>query len=411
RFVDRVNLHWLEEYHADGYRFDLSKGFTQTNNPDNVGAWNNYDGSRVGLLQRMADVIWTDFPDAYLILEHFAANNEEQELSDYGMMLWGNMNHAYNELTMGWVATSSFDGISYKERFFNDPHLVGYMESHDEERLMFRNSAFGNTSNADHNTQNAETALQRGEMAAALFFTVPGPKMVWQFGELGYDEELNDCRLCPKPLHWEYYNNPARNHLYMVYKALIDLKLDNEAFQTDNFAIQTTGVAKQLRLLDESMNVVVIANGDVIAQDIIPPFPAAGTYYDYFSGESIEVVDAFATFNMTPGEFHIYTTEPLPTPELVTGIGDFDQAVYQIKNYPNPFNQSLNITYHLPKTGKVRLSIVDILGREVAVLQNGIEQAGEQIISWQASSLESGTYFFVLETEDGKATGKLNKVK
>ena len=42
-FVDSVNLYWISEYHFDGFRFDLSKGFTQTNNPTDVGKWGQYD--------------------------------------------------------------------------------------------------------------------------------------------------------------------------------------------------------------------------------------------------------------------------------------------------------------------------------------------------------------------------------
>ncbi len=87
-FVDTVNHYWIHEYQFDGYRFDLSKGFTQTNYGDNVGAWSSYDAGRIALLKRMADEIWSNTPDAYVILEHFANNDEEKELADYGMMLW-----------------------------------------------------------------------------------------------------------------------------------------------------------------------------------------------------------------------------------------------------------------------------------------------------------------------------------
>ena len=61
-----------------------------------------YDQSRIDLLTRMADTIWSSFPDAYVILEHFAENSEETVLSNYGTMLWGNMNYEYNEATMGY---------------------------------------------------------------------------------------------------------------------------------------------------------------------------------------------------------------------------------------------------------------------------------------------------------------------
>ncbi len=121
-FVDRVNEYWLTEFKFDGFRFDLSKGFTQ-NYTNDVNAWSAYDQSRINLLKRMADKIWTVDSSAYVILEHFAANTEEIVLSNYGMMLWGNHNHDYNEATMGY--TSNFSGISYKNRGWANPNLVG----------------------------------------------------------------------------------------------------------------------------------------------------------------------------------------------------------------------------------------------------------------------------------------------
>jgi len=48
-FVDRVNKYWVEKFHVDGYRFDLSKGFTQKNSGDNVGLWGQYDASRIAI--------------------------------------------------------------------------------------------------------------------------------------------------------------------------------------------------------------------------------------------------------------------------------------------------------------------------------------------------------------------------
>ncbi len=55
-FVDRVNEYWLKQFKFDGFRFDLSKGFTQ-NFPIDVGQWSQYDQSRINILTRMADKI------------------------------------------------------------------------------------------------------------------------------------------------------------------------------------------------------------------------------------------------------------------------------------------------------------------------------------------------------------------
>ncbi|MDZ7681754.1 MAG: alpha-amylase family glycosyl hydrolase [Fodinibius sp.] len=186
-YVDRVTRYWLEEFNADGYRYDFTKGFTQ-----NPGDGSAYDSDRIRLLKRMADQQWAVHDSSYVILEHLTANQEEEELSDYGMLLWGNLNYNYNQSTMGYSQDSDFSGISYTNRGWDDPHLLGYMESHDEERLMYRNIQFGNSS-GNYDITELETALNRNKMAAAFFFTVPGPKMMWQFGELGYDKSINLC--------------------------------------------------------------------------------------------------------------------------------------------------------------------------------------------------------------------------
>jgi hypothetical protein len=72
------------------------------------------------------------------------------------MMLWGNMNYQYNEATMGY--SSNLSGASYTSRGWTKPHLVAYMESHDEERLMFKNLQYGN-SNGDYNIKDIRVAL------------------------------------------------------------------------------------------------------------------------------------------------------------------------------------------------------------------------------------------------------------
>ena len=89
-WVKRILEYWIEEFKFDGFRFDLSKGFTQRNSGNDVGAWGNYDASRIAILKDYADYIWSLDSTNYVILEHFAVNQEERELANYGMMIWEN---------------------------------------------------------------------------------------------------------------------------------------------------------------------------------------------------------------------------------------------------------------------------------------------------------------------------------
>ena len=119
------------------------------------------------------DFIWNIEPDALLILEHLAVNSEEKELSDYGFMLWGNLNHTFNEASMGYNNNSNFSGAIYTERGWSNPHLVSYMESHDEERLMYKNLEFGNES-GDYSVKDFSTAIDRQKLANTFYFLIPG---------------------------------------------------------------------------------------------------------------------------------------------------------------------------------------------------------------------------------------------
>jgi len=418
-FVDRVNKYWLEEFKFDGFRFDLSKGFTQFNSGGNVGLWGQYDQSRIDLLTRMADTIWASIPDAYVILEHFAENSEETVLSDYEMMLWGNMNHAYNEATMGY--SSNLSGATHVSRGWDDLHLVSYMESHDEERLMYKNLEFGNSS-GNYNIKNFPIAIQRIKLAAAFYFTIPGPKMIWQFGELGYDFSINypcmtnDCRLDPKPIRWDYFNDGNRRNLYKVFKALIDLR-DYDTFKTKNYTYRLDTQGKRLTLLDSTMNVNIIGNFGVQSLNMNPVFPETGWWYDYFSGDSIFISNVTDLILLQPGEFHIYSNVKLPTPEDgilldVEFLNDETVKDFHLKqNYPNPFNPSTTISFAISTTSNVNLTVYDILGNEVSILVDSELAPGRYNVTFNADQITSGIYFYTLKADSFIETKKMILLK
>jgi 1,4-alpha-glucan branching enzyme len=415
-FVDRVNRYWLEEFKFDGFRFDLSKGFTQFNSGGNVGLWSQYDQSRIDILKRMADSIWAAFPDAYVILEHFAENSEETVLSDYGMMLWGNMNYEYNEATMGYA--SNLSNATHHSRGWNDMHLVSYMESHDEERLMYKNLQYGNSSGS-YNIKSLPIAIQRIKLAAAFYLTIPGPKMIWKFGELGYDYSINwpcmteACRLDPKPPRWDYFNDGNRRNLYKVFEALIKLR-DYDAFHSQNYNYSLSTYTKRFTILHSTMNVNIIGNFNVTPMNINPQFPNSGWWYDYFNGDSINVSDTQAQISLEPGEFHIYTTVKLPTPEpgilldVETVINSETVTDFKLEqNFPNPFNSSTKINFIIPtiKTHsdaslRTTLKVYDVLGNEVVVLVDDYLPAGRYEVAFDASDLTSGVYFYTLNSGD-----------
>ena len=218
----------------------------------------------------MADHIWSVMPEAYVIMEHFAENSEEIELSEYGMMIWGNNNYNYAEAAMGYE--SDLTSASWHGRGWSMPHLVSYMESHDEERLMYKTLTWGNATTA-YNTKNPIIALKRLELNVLFFLTIPGPKMIWQFGELGYDISINENgRTGEKPIKWEYFSDSYRHRLYLFYKLINTLRKTEPAFSTDNFTHSLSSITKRLQLNGEDMKVNILGNFGVTSGLVFPAF-------------------------------------------------------------------------------------------------------------------------------------------
>ncbi len=81
------------------------------------------------------------------------------------------------------------------------------------------------------------------------------------------------------------------------------------------------------------------------------------------------------------------------------------------QNYPNPFNPSTIINFSLPTSSLVSLKVYDITGKEVKTLVNELRSAGRHNISFNASNLATGVYFYTLETENFKQTKKMLLIK
>jgi len=311
QFVDSVCAFWMQEYKVDGFRFDFTKGFTNT--PGD--GW-NYDPSRIEILKRMADEIWKRKKGALVILEHLTENTEEKELADYGMLLWGNLNYNVNEMTMGWGEEEGEYGFkgdiswaSYRQRGWSKPHLIAYMESHDEERLMFKNNEWGKVYNG-YDVKNLTTGLQRTAGATVLFFSLPGPKMIWQFGELGYDVSIDyNGRLGKKPIYWGYYDIPERKALFDVYAKMIDLRTKNNVFSATDFTIDFTNHFKTILLKSGGEAVLAMANFDVVEVTKNVRFDQTGVWRDYFTNHEITVTGPLHDVTLEAGEYRLYINE------------------------------------------------------------------------------------------------------
>lgn len=419
-FFNRVLKHWATEYKIDGYRFDFSKGLTQRPS-SNDGAFSAHDPARIAIIKAYTDTVKNVDPTSYFILEHFCADNEEKELADYGMMTWTNVWTQYQQASMGHPDNSNFDRVVHVAKGFNQAHSVGFMESHDEERITFKNIKYGNASGS-YNVKDTATALKRMELAATFLLTIPGPKMIWQFGELGYDYsrcylstngEGGDCdkKLDPKPIRWDYKNEARRQQVFNTYSQLNRLRNHQwykGVFQSATIERNLGAMFKWIKLTTtgDTSDLVVIGNFDVIPQTGTVTFPTAGTWYDYF-GNFIHVSTGTPqSFTLQPGEFHVYVNRNVNnvTPTPVVNV-PWNGATLEARLYPNPVvNTSYAVEIKLPQSSKTTIELYNGVGQFISTVYNGFLTNGTRVVNLPALQLNKGIYFLKLKTKDQAKT-------
>ncbi len=326
-FVHRVINFWLTNYKVDGFRWDLAGGFTQrqacdgTGNNCNESLWESYDTGRINIWTKYNNYMQAAAANSYCILEIFVNNAEETVETNAGMMVWGNENYNYNQATMGYKDGWDFSGGLYQTRGFSQPNLVTYMESHDEERLEFKNEQYG-ASSGNYSVKDSIVGLARDGMAAAFWSTQPGPKMLWQFGEQGYNFSINRCvngtinnacRTDPKPQFWGY-GDPYHKGLYNVYKDLIHLKTYPDYTNTFiNGAINynLSDTIKWQSIVGSNLSIMVFGNFGLTAKTATVTFPSTGTWYSYLTTNTISITSTAYTITLQPGEYYVYTNKDL----------------------------------------------------------------------------------------------------
>jgi len=414
-YTRRVIKHWVEDFKIDGFRWDLTKGFTQNCSGGDEGCTNNYQQDRVDVLKTYADYSWSLDPNHYVIFEHLGSDNEEQQWANHrenegkGIMLWGKMTDQYNELTMGNSGNKNFNRMGHKARGFAKPRLMGYAESHDEERLMYKNVTFGNNSTASHNVRDLNTALSRMSALGAVTLTIPGPKMIWHFGDLGMENSIftcddgtfggDDCKLSTKPQpQWEnnWLTDAARKKIYDDWARINELKINERVFEGD-YTITSGSLTPRVDIFDTSIpeselrNVVILTNFDVVAQTINTNFPIAGAWVDLMDASNNTTYSA-STITLQPGEFKIFGNQKSTlSSENVAFVNDI------LKVYPNPTSTTFSLSKNV-----LEVSVFDITGKQVKKFTNNVVKTN----SFSVTDLNTGIYFIKIKEENNKISTK-----
>lgn len=225
-----VVKYWMEEYHVDGYRFDLVKGLGDNDSyADNGDSGTNaYNASRIANMRAIQEAMIEINPDAIFINENLAGADEENAMAAYGQQNWANINNQGCQYAMGYSSNSSlnrFYAPSDSKRLWGS--TVSYLESHDEQRLAYQQITYGDQAVKG----SLDIQMKRLGCAAAQMILAPGAHMIWQFSELGNDENTKDAtggnNTSPKKVLWSYFDVPQRRDLYYTYASLAEIRRNN----------------------------------------------------------------------------------------------------------------------------------------------------------------------------------------
>lgn len=310
--------------------------------------------------------------------------------------------------------SSNLSWADYGNRGWSVPHAMVYMESHDEERLMYKNLQFGNSS-GNYSVKEESTALGRQELVSAFFYTIPGPKMLWQFGELGYDFSINycegggvndNCRLDRKPVRWDYFQDADRRRLYEITRGLIHFKTEYPVTNTTDYSLDVGGSNKRIHLNHPEFNTVVLGNFGVTSSSITPNFQSTGMWYDYTTGDSLMVTDVTAPITLEAGEYRLYTSQALAfTQDILSSDDEVLLPLSEVSIFPNPSQSSAQLQFSLTETSRVKIEVFATDGRLLQTLAQEQLPSGFHTQQLPTNQL-SGFYFIKLSTPAGSLVRK-----
>ncbi len=363
----RALSYWLQEFHVDGYRMDLSHGLCGCGLPSTYDHQKTLDNLTHYYQNGVLAAGDTEkHGEPYFILEHWGQNmgTQRPKLVQQGMLCWQNTNNAYSQTAMGWLK----DGDSFSDA--NRDGYVSYCESHDEERNFYKAKEWGNGYvKTDENFR-----LSRIAMNMAFNVLLNGPHMIWQFEEIGYDYSINSKKgssvisdanrtsTKEQPYSHGYFSEGVRMQQYKKIAQAIRLRtqLAPQVFKGDPKSVNI-GSGKELRTIlwgegDEAILVVGNFSSDKVKLYNLPE----GTWYNYYEGRP----QTDASMYLFPGTLLIFTGKHYDLPylpdsyEITTDVEDL------------PLSPVSSATYKVLQDGTLRIikpdgTNYDILGRKI----------------------------------------------
>lgn len=413
-YVTETIKTWMIDYKVDGFRWDLTKGFTNQCGATDFNCTEQYRTDRVAKLKAYTDIQWAIDPNFYVIFEHLGTSagsyQEEVEWANYqrsgdtkGIMLWRKMTNDYVNLLKGNFADVTAVAES-SDRF------IGYAESHDEERIAYKALVESGQTNG-----NLDMIHKRLSALGAMHLLVPGPKMIWHFGELGYEKSLwtcnnntvsfssPDCKLDTKPQpQWtnNWLTNTNRSTIYNDWAKMINLKKSENLFENGTYEwnISQTG-RPQMKIYTSTSPTanlsyaIVIANFSTATYNVNVTFPYTGNWVNLMDNSIINVPTLVTQVSIEPGGFKVIGNQA-PT------MNNNQNEIQNITVYPNPSQKYFNI--NLPTK---QVQIISLAGQLIKTFEPKNENDNYPI-----SDLQNGIYIVkITDNNNNTSTQKLIK--
>ncbi len=378
-YLIRMIKYWIEKFHIDGYRCDVAWGVNDTR-PSGPAFW-----------QRFRNTIKAIEPDAFLLGE---AQSDQLRYFDDKF----DSGYDWPFLTMLKSVMSnnaSIHSLDSLVSWYQSPAYLSYirpfrfLENHDEDRFI------------------ADYSVDQTKLGAAIYLTLPGVPLIYAGQETGETTQRN-------MISWnDIYG------LQVYYQNLILTRDANPALQQGSYISLTNSSPDSLYTylrLSNGDRAIMINNfyGNTVNATVNIPvdtlhLDVTKTWYasDIISQSSQQIIPSSLTdykVSLQPYQSQIILLGNSP----LTDIEHNPQQplTFQLmQNYPNPFNPSTTISYELPKTEKITITVYDILGRQIKTLVNQTQLPGFYKVVWNGrnnfgESVASGVYFYQLRSGD-----------
>jgi glycosidase len=428
RWMIEAGLRWVEDFDIDGYRIDAVWG-TNARTPEAMQNWRF-------ALKRAKPEVFLLGEDKATRPESFdrrfdAAYDWYPEESWVSHWTWQYNFSTTDNPTLFNVSNQRVRASMLRESITNrgqgfhpDAKVLRFMENNDTFRF-----------HATH----APLPLERTKLAATILFTLHGIPLVYNGQEIGYPRHPYSTFQVFNPNEAIADQDPYG--LYPYYRQLIDLRTEFPALYSDNYMelpVDPRTIVDYVfayhRWHDDSTVAGKRSGGDdlfVIANLGASSVTAAVTVPDRIS---LDPEETYYVTDLLTGEYWsargsalvrvvagvpAYTARVLALGEAPVVVGTTGDALPSAiagrlvleQNYPNPFSDRTVLPLSIPQSGRVRLTVYDLLGRPVRTLVDGPFPAGYHAVSLDAHDLPVGMYVATLESDSGTVSRKISVVR